>query len=332
MYLGAFVVQAIATDEGSKRQVLTVQQTAPRDRYDTRAWSQAYDSVTVYTELPSDRWLAFSQTPAPPPGAEPPDDGEDRPADRDRRTAPQPRKRLDETLDTLVPEAFRDAVRRHALSGTDVREPIDKADWPDIRQRIDEGKALPGEYWAEVTFNDRVDLEAFLKVGPDDIGDDAGLSIEMDFPTALEQEAENKLTIDTVFYRRPLIDGQTLLHGSVLGEAAAGEGGLASDGVAALRQVLEREKAVLEIAQARLATGLEKAQSELGLLEKQATEFNADLVNWQRDVDAATKLADRFEAEAEASRARLRWEMRSFSAGDSSARVRLSPSGTNRGS
>ena len=306
MDLGAFVVRAIATDEGSGRQVLTVQQTAPRDRYDTRAWSRAHDSVTVYTELPSDRWLAFSQTPAPPPGAEPPDDGEDRPADRDRRTAPQPRKRLDETLDMLVPEAFRDAVRRHALSGTDVREPIDKADWPDIRQRIDEGKALPGEYWAEVTFGDRVDLEAFLKVGPDDIGDDAGLSIEMDFPTALEQEAENKLTIDTVFYRRPLIDGQTLLHGSVLGEAAAGEGGLASDGVAALRQVLEREKAVLEIAQARLATGLEKAQSELGLLEKQATEFNADLVNWQRDVDAATKLADRFEAEAGATRARLR--------------------------
>lgn len=306
MYLGAFVVQAIATDEGSKRQVLTVQQTAPRDRYDTRAWSQAHDSVTVYTELPTDRWLAFSQTPASPPGAEPPDDGEDRPADRDQRTAPQPRKRLDEALDTLVPEAFRDAVRRHALSGTDVREPIDEADWPEIRQRIDEGKALPGEYWAEVTFNDRVDLEAFLKVGPDDIGDKAGLSIEMDFPTALEQKAENKLTIDTVFYRRPLIDGQTLLHGSVLGEAAAGGGGLASDGVAALRQVLEREKAMLEIAQARLATGLEKSQSELGLLKKQATEFNADLVNWQRDVDAATKLADRFEAEAEATRARLR--------------------------
>jgi hypothetical protein len=298
-YLGAFVVQAVAADEGTGSQVLTVQQTAPRDAYDRRLWSQAHDSVSVYTQLPSDRWLAFSQTPAPPPGAEPADDD-------DQRIAPQPRKRLDEALDELVPEPYRDAVRRHALSATDAPDPIEEADWPAVREALAKGDALPGEYWAEVTFGDRADLEAFLKLAPDDISGDAGLSIEMDFSSADELREKNTVTIDKVFYRRRLIDGQALLHGLALPAAAGGGAELVADGQAALRQILEREKAALERANARLANGLEKARGELGLLEKQAAEFATDLVSWQRDSEAAERLADRFEEEAKAAAARLR--------------------------
>ena len=297
-YLGGFLVEEVAEDAAGGVE-LSVRQLAPRDAADARNWSQAYDSVTVYTELPSDRWLAFSETSAA--DTLPADDAGDDPVVQDRRTAPQPRKRLDEALQTLVPEPFREAVSRHALSAADVREAIDKEEWPKIRTNLEAGTVLPGEYWAEVTFNDRVDLEEFLKVGPDELGDDAGLSIEVDLGSAFELSEAGKLEIDTVFYRRRLLDGLTRIHGSAL----PADGELMADGLAALRLTLEREKRALELAQTRLADGLDKARAELALLEAQQGEYRADLDRWTRDEEAARGLADRFEQEVKATTDRL---------------------------
>jgi len=292
-YLGGFLVEAV-TEGGAGRLELTVRQLAPRDASDARNWSRAYDAVTVFTELPSDRWLAFSETSASDtiPAA---DDADDLTA-LERRIAPRPRKRLDSVLDALVPQPFRGEVGRHALSADDVREAIDKDEWPGIRARLETGTALPGEYWASVTFNERVDLEEFLEVGPDDLGDDAGLSIEVDLGSAFQLQDEGKLEIDTVFYRRRLLDGLTRIHGSAL--PAAGE--LMADGLAALRLTLEREKRALELAKTRLADGLDKARAELALLEGQVGEYRADLAQWTRDEKAARKLADDFQQELKA--------------------------------
>lgn len=303
-YLGAFIVQSVADEGDSGAQVLTLQQTAPRDAYDTRVWSQPHDSVSVFTQLPSDRWLAFSQTPTLPPQSAL-EDEDDQPADRDRRTAPEPQKRLDDVIEQLVPEPYRDAVRRHALSAADVREPIAEAEWPAIRLALAEGASLPGEYWAEVTFNDRADLEAYLQLAPEDIAAEMGLSIEMDFSTADELKEKGTVTIDKVFYRRQLMDGQTLLHGLTL-QPKPGAADVVADGTAALRQALERDKAALQRANAQLAAGLEKANEELGLLKNQTAGFKTDLASWQRDLDAATRLADKFAEEALDAATRLR--------------------------
>ncbi len=297
-YLGGFLVETVVEDAAGSIE-LTVRQLAPRDTTDARNWSRAYDSVTVYTELPSDRWLAFSETSAA--DTLPADDAGDDPAVQDRRTAPQPRKRLEEALNELVPEPFRADVGRHALSAADVREAIDKEKWPEIRVALEAGTFLPGEYWAEATFNDRVDLEEFLKVGPDDLGDDAGLSIEVDLGSAFKLQDDGKLEIDTVFYRRRLLDGLTRIHGSAL----PGDGELMADGLASLRLTLEREKRALELAKTRLADGLDKAKSELALLKAQQGEYRADLEQWSRDEKDARDLADRFEKEVKATTDRL---------------------------
>ncbi len=303
-YLGAFLIQAVELVDG--RYVLTIQQVAPRDAYDTKAWSRAYDAVSVYTELPTDRWLAFSETHGTPPDEDPASD--------EARIAPPPKKRLAEILDELVPEFasdagglakymnFRDRVKQHALSAADVREAIDETQWPDLRERIASGDVLPGEYWAEVTYNDRADMETFLGVAPEDLGDDASLSIEVDLASAFDEADADKVTIDKVFYRRPLVDGLTLIHGTAL--PAAGDN-LFSDGLAALRLVLQREIAALNIAKQRLDTGLTKARAELDLLNTQKRQFGEDIEQWDRDVTAATRLADRFEAEAKAASTRL---------------------------
>ncbi len=307
-YLGAFQVQAVDLVDG--RYVLTIQQVAPRDAYDTKAWSRDDDDpVSVYTELPTDRWLAFSETHGTPPDEDPASD--------EARIAPPPKKRLAEILDELVPEFasdagglakymnFRDRVKQHALSAADVREAIDETQWPDLRERITSGDVLPGEYWAEVTYNDRADMEAFLDgdpEDPEDLGDDASLSIEVDLASAFDEADAGKVTIDKVFYRRPLVDGLTLIHGTAL--PAAGDN-LFSDGLAALRLVLQREIAALNIAKQRLDTGLTKARAELDLLNTQKRQFGEDLEQWDRDVTAATRLADRFEEEAKAAETRL---------------------------
>jgi hypothetical protein len=303
-YLGAFIVQAVATVDG--RQELTVQQTAPRDAYDAKVWSQTYDSVSVYTELPNDRWLAFSETRGTPAGEEPAGD--------DAKVAPPPVKRIEEAIDELVPELdvsgdglakrmnFREQVKQHALSANAAPEAIDEGQWPDLRARIASGDILPGEYWAEVTFNERADMEEFLGVDADALGDDPALSIEMDLTSAFEESEANKLTIDKVFYRRPLVDGQTLLHGTAL---PGNEDRLVSDGLAALRLVLQREIAALEAAKLQLDTGLAKARGELEILDTQKGQFKDDLVKWERDVAEATRLAERFEAEAKAAATRL---------------------------
>lgn len=303
-YLGAFIVQAVATVDG--RQELSIQQTAPRDAYDANVWSQAYDSVSVYTELPNDRWLAFSETRGTPAGEEP--------TGNDAKIAPPPIKRGEEFIDELVPELdvpsdglakymnFRERVKQHALSANAVPEAIDEAQWPDLRARIASGDILPGEYWAEVTFNERADMEEFLGVDADTLGDDPSLSIDAELASAFEQAEAGKVTIDKVFYRRPLVDGQTLLHGTAL---PGNEDGLVSDGLAALRLVLQREIAALEDAKLRLDKGLTKARGELEILDTQKGQFKDDLEKWERDVAEATRLADRFEAEAAAAAAAL---------------------------
>jgi hypothetical protein len=303
-YLGAFIVQGVATVDG--RQELAIQQTAPRDAYDAKVWSQPYDSVSVYTELPNDRWLAFSETRGTPAGEQPTSD--------DAKIAPPPVKRIEEVIDALVPELdvpsnglakymnFRERVKQHALSANAVPEAIDASQWPDLRSRIASGDILPGEYWAEVTFKERADMDAFLGVDADALGDNPSLSIEMDLGSAFEQAETDAITIDKVFYRRPLVDGQTLLHGTALpGNADT----LVSDGLAALRLVLQREIAALEAAKIRLDAGLTKARGELEILDTQRGQFKDDLVKWERDVAESARLADRFVAEAKAVAKRL---------------------------
>jgi hypothetical protein len=285
-YLGAFRVSEVAGDEATGQVKLTVTQTAPRDDYDRQAWSRGYDAVTVYDTLPADRWLAFSQTSR----AAPTDDV-------DQQIAPQPSKKPDDELADLVPEPFRADVERHALSaaGAQDQEVVDEADWPTLREAVAKGERLPGEAWAEVEFNDQVDLDAFLRLERD--GEPEALTAEVELGKAFDLVDEGKGAIRKVFYRRRLIDAETLVHGSVVpGGAEAAE--LMTDGLAALMRRLQQDIAALEAANERLAASEKNVSAERAVVRGQADELTADLASWERDVTAATRLAEAFETEA----------------------------------
>jgi hypothetical protein len=295
LYLGAFRVAAVAGDNATGRLTLTVTQTAPRDDYDRQAWSRAYDAVTVYDTLPADRWLAFSETSraAGPDGVA-------------EQIAPQPAKKSEDDLAELVPEPFLEDVERHALSAADARdrEVVEEADWPALREALDKGERLPGEAWAEVEFKDLVDFDTFLAIERGDGPEPESLSAEVELGKAFDLAEEGKGTIRKVFYRRRLIDAETLMHGSVVpGGAEAAE--LMTDGLAALMRGLQQDIAALDAANERLAASETNAAAERGLVQGQVAELEADLAAWERDLAAATRLADGFEAAASQTAKRL---------------------------
>jgi hypothetical protein len=296
LYLGGFLVETVEAAEPAGTIKLTVRLTAPPDDYDRAAWGQGgeYESVTVFDQLPSDRWLAFSAV------------AKSGPATLDTEIAPQPAKRAEEDLVQLVPEPFREEVERHALSAATAGEieTVAEADWPALREALDKGETLPGEVWAELVFESQVDLDAFLGLERDDVAEDeSSLSAEAELGKAFELVGQGKATIRKVFRRRRLIDAATLVHGSVVPGGEAGE--LMADGLAGLMARLQDDIAALDAANERLAESQKNVQAENDIVAKQAAELAADLAEWEKDVAAATKLADSFEAEAERAARRL---------------------------
>ncbi|NCX98018.1 MAG: hypothetical protein EBX35_05475 [Planctomycetia bacterium] len=295
LYLGAFRVAAVAGDDATGRLTLTVTQTAPSDAYDRQAWSRAYDAVTVYDTLPADRWLAFSETSraAGPDGVA-------------QQIAPQPAKKSEEDLADLVPEPFRADVERHALSAADARdqEVVEEADWPALREALDNGERLPGEAWAEFEFKDLVDFDTFLKIERGDGPEPESLAAEVELGKAFELADEGKGTLRKVFYRRRLIDAETEVHGSVVaGGQEAAE--VMTNGLAALMRGLQQDIAALDAASERLTASQTNVAAEQAVVRGQAEELAADLASWERDGEAATQLADAFETEAAQAAKRL---------------------------
>ena len=284
-YLGSFIVETIESEEDGKQTVL-VRQTAPRDHYDSQVWEQEYDNVSVFDRLPTDRWAGFSSTPSE--QREPAEAG-DVGSTPGGKIATRPLRPTPATIDALVAERFREGMRRHALDADDVPEPIPPAEWAGLRDAIAEERVLPGEYWALARFSDPVDRDSFL--GIEGSRSDDSLTVEMDLTTAYELQAEAKAEIQKVFYRRRLLDAETIVHGSIMPG-----GDILADGLAGMMRSLNRDIAALEASNQQLETSQQNAHAEQELLSKQAAELSADLTNWARDVAAATQMTESFAA------------------------------------
>jgi hypothetical protein len=268
-----------------------LRQTAPRDPYDTEVWQHDYDNVSVFDQLPSDRWTAFTTTPAG--DAAPPDAG----------VAPRPRMRSLEEIEAeaLVQEQYREELARHALTASDVAEAIPEAEWQALRDGLADGRILPGEYWAEARFKDSVDRNTFL--GLENDGD--SLEVEMELGTAFDLKDEGKVTIEKVFYRRPLRDAETIVHGSVMPKDDDARPDILADGLVGLMRSLRRDIAALEESNRQLDVAQQKAEEERQLLGTQADELGSDLTQWAKDVAAAEQTTAAFAAAAEAAARRL---------------------------
>ncbi|MFM8734709.1 MAG: hypothetical protein ACKOC8_05880 [Pirellulales bacterium] len=295
-YLGEFRVQSSTLDAAENRFVLTVEQTAPRDDYDRESWARVYDNVVVFENLPIDRWLAFSRL--------------ERNA-VDTSTMAEPTKlsidQVEEMLDNRDEQKqFIDEVREHD-------EPLaDKEEWVAIRKRLESGESLPGTYWATVTFKESHavaeglgDEAASRSFEPDEKAD-------FDLLTAFALEEAGTATIDAVRFRRPLRDAVTLIHGSRilrLPGAAGGDvpaEGIVAEGIAAIMAGLRQDIAALDASATRLGDAKDSLATELAEVRSRQERLNDDLRLWERDVAAATRTADAFEAEFDRSQARLR--------------------------
>ncbi len=285
-YLGGFLVKASSYDAADRGFVLTIGQTAPRDAYDKEAWSRAYDNVTVFENLPVDRWLAFSRV--------------ERPRD-DEDAMPQPAKISIDQVEQLLDdrerqEGFLEEVEEHETLAPE------KADWAELRRDLDSGTKLPGEYWARVKFKEPHALAESLVDEDAKRTFEVGEEAEFDLQTAFELEDQAKATIEGVRYRRPLRDAETLIHGSRIFPDRAGtddafKGGMAASGFTALLESLRQDVANLEASNERLKEAGNSLSNELEDARSRRERLTEDMVSWTRDAAAAERTADAFEAE-----------------------------------
>ena len=293
-YLGAFLVSASKYDADTSRFVLTVGQTAPRDAYDAEAWKQNYDDVTVFENLPVDRWVAFSRI-------ERPREGE--------AVMPQPTKISIDQVEALLEDRERQEQFLEEVEEHDSLAP-DKEDWANLRRDLESGAKLPGEYWARVTFKEAHALAEGL-VDEDakrifEVGEEA----EFDLQTAFELEDDDKATIEGVRYRRPLRDAATMIHGSrIFSDRADGDAalkdGMAAAGITTLLESLRQDLASLEVSNERLKETGQSLATELDDARGRRERLANDMQSWTRDVTAAERTADAFEAEYTRTKDRL---------------------------
>jgi hypothetical protein len=281
-FLGVFRVVAATFDPATKRTTLQIAAAVPPDETDRRAWSKTYDAVTIYEDLPVDRWMAFHRMP------------NQATADAAAGVLPLPAKT--DAKDLLAKlERLEADFERHGVEVPGEPE--------EIVAKIAAGTAPPGRYWAEVEFTEPHDLEAGVVkritelLAPDIDNEDmvkktfeAGDTAELDLQTARGLGA--KVKILKVIDRRPLADAFTALLG---GAIPGGEGGLRADGFAALRRRLEAEIADLEQATARLDSAQQNVTARQSRFDEERGELRTDLDQWQADVAAAQQTAGAFE-------------------------------------
>ncbi len=294
-YLGEFRVQASALEAAENRFKLTVEQTAPRDAYDRESWAQTYPNVVVFENLPVDRWLAFSRL-------------ERKAVDTDAMAEPTKLsiEQVEEILDDRdAQQRFLDEVREHDESLAD------KDEWAAIRGRLESGESLPGTYWATVTFKESHTVAEGVDDEADTRSFEAGEKADFDLLTAFALEETGKATIEAVRFRRPLRDAATLIHGARIAPRPQAGGavpadGIVADGITALLAALRQDIAALDASAARLEDAKRSLGTELDDARGRQQRLTDDLLLWERDVAAATRTAEAFEAEFERSRARLR--------------------------
>lgn len=281
-FLGVFRVVAAVYDAAAKRTTLQIVPAVPPDAADRRAWSKTYESVTVYEDLPVDRWMAFHRMPS------------QATADTTAGVLPAPAKTDPKELLAKL-ERLEAAFERH---GTEV-----EGDPEEIAAQIAAGTAAPGRYWAEVEFTAPLDLaEGVVKritdlLAPDIDDEDmvkktfaAGDTAELDLQTA--RELGDTVKILRVIDRRPLADAFTALLG---GAIPGGGEGMRADGIAALRRTLEAEIAALEQATAQLVSAQQNVAGQRERFDEEREDLRADLQQWTADVAAAEQTANAFE-------------------------------------
>jgi hypothetical protein len=267
-FLGAFTVAAV---DGN---ALSVVPALPPTAADTALWQAGREEVTVYEDLPVDRWMAFHRTV---PAAEAADGS---PA------APEQRKADPEDMLKHLESELAE-VRQHA-------EPVAEEEWPKLVEGLKNRSILPGTYWATVEFKESHSLP---KAGGEPTEFEAGQTASFDLETARKLADDGAATIVAVERRRPLADAQTALRGSDY--QLAGEGAdrptIRIEGVAFIRRMLEADIAATTATTDKMKAAKASADKQLQLQTQEAGDLDDDLTKWRTDAESAERVAARFE-------------------------------------
>jgi hypothetical protein len=265
-FLGAFSVEAV---DGNS---LTVVPSLPPSDADKALWQAAREEVTVYEDLPVDRWMAFHRTVT---------------ADAEGSTAlPEQRKSDPEEMLKHLEDQLAE-VRQHA-------ETVPEDQWATIGEGLENGTIFPGTYWASVEFKK---AHSVTRATGDPVEFEAGQTATFDLATARTLQQDGTVTLVTVERRRPLADAQTAIQGTEYRPAgAADEQTIRIEGMAFIRRMLETDIAAVTATTARLAAAKTSADNQLQLQTSEAEDLSTDRANWQSDAETAARMAQRFEA------------------------------------
>jgi hypothetical protein len=277
-FLGVFAVAAV---DGN---VLSIVPALPPTAADKALWQAGREEVTIYEDLPVDRWMAFHRTV---PAAE---------ADDGAAASPQQRKAdPEEMLKHLESELAE--VRQHA-------EPVAEDEWPKLVEGLENRSILPGTYWATVEFKESHSLP---RAGAEPAEFAAGQTATFDLETAQKLAADGVAALVGVERRRPLADAQTALRGSdyqLVGDGAD-RPTIRIDGVAFIRRMLEADIAAIATTTKKMEAAKAAAGAQLQLHTQEIEDLGSDLTKWRADAESAGRTAERFETRVTAARAEL---------------------------
>jgi len=270
-FLGAFAVTAV---DGN---VLSIVPALTPTAADAALWQAGREEVTVYEDLPVDRWMAFHRTV---PEAE---------AETGPAATPEERKADPEEMLKHL-EGRLEEVRQHA-------EPVAEEEWPKLIEGLRSRSILPGTYWAKVEFKESHTLP---RTGSEPVEFEAGQTAMFDLETAQKLADDGAATIRAVERRRPLADAQTALRGGDYQFAGAGDAAdrptVRIEGVGFIRRMLEADIATITATTEKLKAAKKEADSQLELHKREAVDLDDDLAKWRSDAEAAARVADRFAA------------------------------------
>lgn len=269
-FLGAFNVEAV---DGNS---LTITPSLPPSEADLALWQAAREEVTVYEDLPVDRWMAFHRTIPAEAG-----DEATGPATLPKQRKSDPEELLKHLEDQLA------EVRQHA-------EAVPEDQWAAVGEGLESGTILPGTYWATVEFEK---VHSMARSKGDPIEFEVGQTATFDFATARKLQGDEIAKLVSVERRRPLADAQTAIQGTEY-QPAETDGQkpptIRIEGTAFIRRMLETDIAAVAATTARLKAAKTSADVQLQLQAKEAEDLEADRTKWQSDAETAVRTADRF--------------------------------------
>ncbi len=233
---------------------------------DATLWAKPHDEVTIYENLPIDRWLAFYKaTP----------DGEE-------KTTPE--------------DILKDLEKKLREVTTD-EEPVADEEVGNLVSALQNKEIAPGLYWATVTFTQphvfppaEGNAAEPRQFEPED-------TATFDLETAKELETAGVVSITSVVSRRPLTDGDMAMRGSSVFETNGKKLPFNVNGMAFIRRTLTSDIVEAESMTKQFRGALENLRSgQIQPANNDTKAIEEDLRNWQKDAQAALKTSDSFAA------------------------------------